>query len=368
MRNTITLNGIESTTIPGLLIQELAPISKPLMRTEVETIDGRDGDITTNLGFSAYDKQISIGLFGEFDINQVIAYFNSKGTVVFSNEPDKFYNYEIVDQIDFERLVRYRIATVTMHCQPFKYSTTEAADILSTNSNFATLDQSINSDASNFSYSSNVQADVTATRTTTTGGGKFFATFTMNVVQGVTYYFSGNAANSCTMYGYKDRIWGTSAGFSGRKLPQFPSYTATYTGTLIIGFYSVTTEPVFIRNFKVSNQSTSTVSGEGTNIVLENSAEAPFSRFDLKGNTEQTGTPTPDAPIPVQVVTGEQVIKVCGKNLYDYKDTRVVADQYTTDEQGWISINTDNSRLPDCIGTKQTSSQGLYVWLCGIIQ
>ena len=287
MRNTITLNGIESSTIPGLLIQSLPAISKPLMRTEVETIDGRDGDITTDLGFSAYDKQISIGLFGDFDIDQIIAYFNSKGTVIFSNEPEKFYNYQIVDQIDFERLVRYRTATVTMHCQPFKYSTTEGADILSTNSNFATLDQSINSDASNFSYSSNVQADVTATRTTTTGGGKFFATFTMNVMQGVTYYFSGNAANSCTMYGYKDRIWGTSAGFSGRKLPQFPSYTATYTGTLIIGFYSVTTEPVFIRNFKVSNQSTSTVSGEGTNIVLEGTAEAPFSRFDLKGNTQQ---------------------------------------------------------------------------------
>lgn len=287
MRNTITLNGVESSTIPGLLIQELPAISKPLMRTEVETIDGRDGDITTDLGFSAYDKQISIGLFGDFDIDQIIAYFNSKGTVIFSNEPDKFYNYEIVDQIDFERLVRYRTATVTMHCQPFKYSTTEAADILSTNSNFATLDQSINSDASNFSYSSNVQADVTATRTTTTGGGKFFATFTMNVAQGVTYYFSGNAANNCTMYGYKDRIWGTSAGFSGRKLPQFPSYTATYTGTLIIGFYSVTTEPVFIRNFKVSNQSVATVSGEGTNIILANTGEVPFNKLELKGNIEQ---------------------------------------------------------------------------------
>ena len=115
MRNTITLNGVESSTIPGLLIQELPAISKPLMRTEVETIDGRDGDITTDLGFSAYDKQISIGLFADYDIDQIIAYFNSKGTVIFSNEPDKFYNYEIVDQIDFERLVRYRTATVTMH-------------------------------------------------------------------------------------------------------------------------------------------------------------------------------------------------------------------------------------------------------------
>ena len=286
MRNTITLNGVESSTIPGLLIQSLAPISKPLMRTEVETIDGRDGDITTDLGFSAYDKQISIGLFGDFDINQVIAYFNSKGTVIFSNEPDKFYNYQIVDQIDFERLVRYRTATVTMHCQPFKYSTTEGADILSTNSNFATLNQSLNTDTGFYTYSSNVQDDVTATRSSGTGG-KFFAVFSVPVVQGVTYYFSGNVSKNVSMYGYTNQLRGTSAGISGKGFNGYFTYTATFTGTMVLGFYSSATTELFIRNFKISNESAGTVSAEGTNIVLEDSAEAPFSRFDLKGNTEQ---------------------------------------------------------------------------------
>lgn len=125
MRNTITLNGIASTTIAGLLIQELPAISKPLMRTTIEEIDGRDGDIVTELGYSAYDKEITIGLYGSFDINAVIAYFATEGTVVFSNEPDKFYRYKIIDQIDYERLVRYRTATVKLHCQPFKYPTSE---------------------------------------------------------------------------------------------------------------------------------------------------------------------------------------------------------------------------------------------------
>ena len=122
MRNYLILNGNISTNIQGLLIQSLPPISKPKIRTQIEEIDGRDGDIITTLGYSAYDKEISIGLYGDFDINEVIEFFNSKGTVIFSNEEDKYYNYQIIEQIDFERLIRFRTAKVKMHVQPFKYS------------------------------------------------------------------------------------------------------------------------------------------------------------------------------------------------------------------------------------------------------
>ena len=120
--NNLIMNGISSTTIQGLLIQNLPPISKPKIRAEAEEIDGRDGDIITTLGYGAYDKEFQIGLYKNFDIDQIIAYFNSSGTVTFSNEPDKYYNYQILEQIDFERLLRFRIATVKMHVQPFKYA------------------------------------------------------------------------------------------------------------------------------------------------------------------------------------------------------------------------------------------------------
>ena len=119
--NEVILNGVSSNTINGLLIQELPPVSKPLIRATVEEIDGRDGDIITKLGYSAYDKAMLIGLYGNFDIDEVIEFFNSSGKVTFSNEPDKYYNYEILEQIDFERLIRFRRAEVVFHVQPFKY-------------------------------------------------------------------------------------------------------------------------------------------------------------------------------------------------------------------------------------------------------
>lgn len=121
MINYIELNGEKSTSVKGLIIQSLPPISKPKMRTSIETIDGRDGDIVTKLGYAAYDKQLSIGLHGDFDIDDAISFFDSEGEVVFGNEPDKYYRYQILDQIDFERLIRFRTAKVKLHVQPFKY-------------------------------------------------------------------------------------------------------------------------------------------------------------------------------------------------------------------------------------------------------
>lgn len=138
-KNTITLNGTNSSEIVGLIIQALPPISKPPVRTLVEEIDGRDGDVVTALGYGAYQKEITIGLFGNFDIDAVIEYFNSEGTVTFSNEPDKVYNYAIYEQIDFDRLVRYRTATVTFHVQPFKFSTDELPKTFNIDPNLITI-------------------------------------------------------------------------------------------------------------------------------------------------------------------------------------------------------------------------------------
>lgn len=134
----IIINGKSSKEVNGLIIQSLPPISKPAIRTEIEEIDGRDGDIVTTLGYAAYDRAILIGLKGDFDIDEVIEFFNSSGQVTFSNELDKYYNFSIYEQIDFDKLIRFRTATVTLHVQPFKYSIDEPP-ITWTNTNGTTI-------------------------------------------------------------------------------------------------------------------------------------------------------------------------------------------------------------------------------------
>lgn len=139
MMNEIILNGVSSTELTGLIIQTLPPIVKPAIRNQKEEIDGQDGDLITKLGYAAYDKSFNIGLSYNYDIDEIIAFFNSEGTVIFSNEDDKYYNYQILEQIDFERLIRFKTATVNMHVQPFKYSTVETTKIFNINNQLLNL-------------------------------------------------------------------------------------------------------------------------------------------------------------------------------------------------------------------------------------
>ena len=87
------------------------------------------------------------------------------------------------------------------------------------------------------------------------------------------------------------------------------------------------------------------VSGEGTSLTLNNTYQAPM-RNNLKGNTSQTGTPTPTNPIDVNVVSGDNEIEICGKNLFDKNSPNLV--------NGYLgakgSITTNNSyRVSDYI-------------------
>ena len=52
----------------------------------------------------------------------------------------------------------------------------------------------------------------------------------------------------------------------------------------------------------------------GTSLSINNTKKGKM-KLSLKGNTLQTGTPTPDTPLAIHTITGDNTIKVEGKNL-----------------------------------------------------
>ena len=120
MSNLIWKN-IDSKNIPGLMITELPPITKAKIRANIVEIDGRDGDIVEELGYESYIKSVSVGLTNDYNIDQIVKYFTGSGDLILSNEPDKIYKCKIINQVDYERLLKFKTATVKFHTQPFKY-------------------------------------------------------------------------------------------------------------------------------------------------------------------------------------------------------------------------------------------------------
>lgn len=123
--NYIIWNNKDSRDIDGLLICELPPITKPNMRAKETVVDGVDGSIIEELGYESYDKTIAVGLKVGADIDSIIEFFTGNGEIVFSNEPNKYYRATIIKNIDYARLLRYRVAKVTFRVQPFKYDRVE---------------------------------------------------------------------------------------------------------------------------------------------------------------------------------------------------------------------------------------------------
>lgn len=137
----IVLNGVSSDSVSGLMIQRLPNVKKPLIRHKLEEIDGVNGDTVIKLGYSAYDREVLIGLRRSFNEDDVIKFFNTSGKAVFSNEPDKIYDYDILNEFELEKLMRFRQAIVTFHVQPFKHKLNET---LITGSNSVTVNNSGN--------------------------------------------------------------------------------------------------------------------------------------------------------------------------------------------------------------------------------
>lgn len=326
MRNYVIINGVNSLTIQGLAIKTLPPITKPIQRTLREEIDGRDGDLVTELGYGAYDKTIEIGLFGTFDIDEVIAYFNQKGTITFSNEADKVYYFQALEQVDYAELLKFRTANVVLHCQPFKYPLNETPlveeyeYVEATGSNvtldntseaiFNKIDLIGNTEQTQYTgknKASNVYSDYTYTGS--------YALMPITLEQGQTYTMSATRIGELktNYYNYGIVKDGTNySTFVG--LVTFVDYLTGTASTKTITIDDSYTNPKLVCYIQATNPQTK--------------FDELFANYHIQFEKSNTATsyepyvggipsPNPSYPQPIQVVSGDNEISITGKNLLE---------------------------------------------------
>lgn len=136
MASYFIFNGIDSRKVAGLIVTSLPNIIKPAKKYTLTDIEGKNGDKIEVNGYAACDITVSVGLTRDFDINEIIEWLDTDvpSKLILSTEPNMYYEAQIVSQIDFKRLLRFRTADITFHVQPFKYYLDEKEDVLEVNS------------------------------------------------------------------------------------------------------------------------------------------------------------------------------------------------------------------------------------------
>ena len=328
-RNYVIINGVNSLTIKGLAINLMPPITKPLMRTMREEIDGRNGDINTELGYQAYDKQIEVGLYGNYDIDEIIAFFNSKGTIVFSDENDKFYNFQILDKIDFAKMIKFRTAMINMHCQPFKYPLTDTPvdvayeyvestgeNLTLNNTEASSLKLDLKGNTTQTQTSGKNIYNVGALTTITSGGITFIPVYKDNDLQ---YIIVNGTANTNVFYQLNKMTLP-----AGSYILNGCNGGSTMTYQLSVGFSNIGRQNAVDGDvsFTLSEESTMNESfirvQTGTNV--KNVKIYPMIRLSsVSDSTYEPYTngasPSPNWSQNINVVTGEQKINVSNSNL-----------------------------------------------------
>lgn len=119
-----------------------------------------------------------------------------------------------------------------------------------------------------------------------------------------------------------------------------------------------------IQNFSIEPEEvgkTIQVNGSATLTDVDTSKESRVLR--LLGQTSQTGTPTPSSPIPINVVSGDNEIDICGKNLLPNNATSQTMNgiTFTINSDKSITINGTARGRADLYIYGQSTDNGNYV-------
>ena len=112
--------GISSVDMP-MMVNELPPITKAAADINKIVIPGRDGFLTEDMGtHSGTVKPVECTLLDLSRVDEVSAWLEGSGDVIFSNQPDRRYKATIINQIPFSRIFKDKWYSfiIILECQP----------------------------------------------------------------------------------------------------------------------------------------------------------------------------------------------------------------------------------------------------------
>lgn len=114
------LNNIISTDY--LTIETLPSIVRATKDIEKKEVLGRDGFLTHDHGsYRSTVKNVVCWIKNLDNLDLICSWLTGSGDVVFSNEPEKVYEFTIINQIDFSKIIReFHKFIITFECQPKK--------------------------------------------------------------------------------------------------------------------------------------------------------------------------------------------------------------------------------------------------------
>lgn len=375
MKYYVEINGESSLNIQGLAIQSLPPISKPLMRSKQETIDGRDGDVITKLGYAAYDKTLKIGLWGNYDINEIITFFNQEGEIVFSSEPDKYYRFTILNRDDYiNQLEIFKTATIILHCQPYKYLLNEEPKemeneyITETNVSSATFENTLEAPM-NIDLKGNTLQNGTPTPSSpipinNVSGDNDIVAESKNLCNGINQNCWLN--NACTSAGQTDGNSGLYIKANGGKYTI--STTSTQTRYRVACFDNLPLtnqgQTAYNGTNKDNTSSSITIDTTGHNYLLVNATDLTKIQIEV-GETATTYEAYNGTTYNIDLPSGMELNKIGTYQDYIYKEND---KWYLHSEVGKYTFNgseTITKLTSPAINTYQCANilQGLYKYI-----
>ena len=119
--NWIVFKGFNTKVI--FLIEEVPVVPSAELKQELIEIDGRHGFLTDSQDvYQPIEISVELKLYNKSDIQKARNIFRGSGDLILSNQEDRYYKATVINQIEFERVVRQNHSVVvTFKLQPHAY-------------------------------------------------------------------------------------------------------------------------------------------------------------------------------------------------------------------------------------------------------